>query len=135
MYLTSFTFQNILQLVFYLAVLIGVLFITYYVTKWIAGYQKNQGINQNFEVIETLKVTNNKFLQIVRVGKDDYYVIAIGKDEIHMLGKLDREQITFISKSSTRGGFSDILTSFKNNMNVVKDDDIERDKGESSDED
>lgn len=122
MFLASFTIQNFLQLIFYLVVLVGVLFITYYVTKWYANGQKTQLSNNNFEVIETLKVTNNKYLQIVRVGKNDYFIIAIGKEEIHYIGKLDESQINFSDKSKAGGGFQDILTSFKKNFSNDKGD-------------
>ena len=112
MYLTSFTVQNFLQLIFYLVVLVGVLFAAYYVTKWIAGSQKSQMYNQNFEIIETLKITNNKFLQIVRVGKDEYFVIAIGKDEIHFLSRIDESQLSFTENAGAPGDFSGILSGF-----------------------
>lgn len=123
MYASSFTASNALQLIFYLAVLVGVLFVTYYVTKWIANTQKTQLYNTNFEVIETMKVSGNKFLQIVRVGTQDYYVIAIGKDEINMLGKLDKSQIEFKTESNGTGTFADILKSFKKDKGDTKDED------------
>lgn len=122
MFLTSFTIQNFLQLIFYLIVLVGVLFVTYYVTRWYANGQKTQLSNNNFKVIETLKVTNNKYIQIVKIGKEDYYIVAIGKDEIHYLGKLDESQIVFPNNSKAGGGFQNILTSFKNSFTTQKDD-------------
>ncbi len=128
MYLTSFTVQNFLQLIFYLVVLVGVLFAAYYVTKWIAGSQKSQMYNKNFEIIETLRITNNKFLQIVRVGKNEYFVIAIGKDEIHFLSKIDESQINLTETGSVPGDFSDILSGFVKKVIPGKKDD----KGEES---
>lgn len=105
--------------------------LTYYITKWIAGYQKTQTVNRNFEIIETLKISNNKFLQIVRVGKDNYYVIAIGKDEVHFLGSLDESQISFEPNGQYKGGFSDILLSFRDKHREGN----YLDKGKDKDED
>lgn len=118
MFTASFTVQNFLQLIFYLVILVVVLIVTYFVTMWIAGNQKRMMSGNNFEVIETLKVTNNKFLQIVRVGIDEYFVIAVGKEEIHMLGKLDKDKINFTNNDTQNGGFSDILASFKDKMSI-----------------
>lgn len=112
----SSTGSNLFQLIIVLVIFVIVLFATYYVTKWIAGYQKAQLHNNNFKVIETMKVTSNKYLQIVRVGKDDFYVIGIGKDEISMLGKLSKEQVILIDsdqKDSKDSRFAEILSSFR----------------------
>lgn len=110
------TGDNLFQLIVVLVIFIVILFATYYVTKWIAGYQKTQIWNKNFKVIETIKITGNKYLQIVQVGKEDYYVIGIGKEEITMLGKLNAEQLIEIDdapKQAKRISFSEILASFR----------------------
>ena len=80
--------DSFFQLIFVLIIFIGVLALTYYVTKWIAGYQKTQGLNKNLEIVEAIRITNNKYVQIVRAGEDKYFVIAIGKEEVTLLGEL-----------------------------------------------
>ena len=77
--------ESIFELIVVLVIFVGILFLTYYTTKWIAGYQKGRMVNQNLELIETLKITNNKYVQIIRAGKDKYLVIGVGKDEISRL--------------------------------------------------
>ena len=69
-----------------------VLAITYYTTRFVGKYQKLQGFNKNFEAIETYRVTGNKFLQLVRVGKR-YFVVAVGKDEISLISEVSGEDI------------------------------------------
>ena len=71
---------------------------TYYVTKWIAGYQKNQGYNKNLEVIEAIRITNNKYVQIVRAGEDRFFVIAVGKEEVNLLGELTSSELRMLSE-------------------------------------
>ena len=71
-------------------IFLAVLAITYYTTRFIGRYQKLQGFNKNFEAIETYRVTQNKFLQLVRVGKR-YFVIAVGKDEISLISELSED--------------------------------------------
>ena len=80
MILLSSTGENIFQLIIVLFCFLIVLALTYYVTRWIAGYQKSQSISKNLSVVETLKLTTNKYIQLIQAGKDTYYVIAIGKD-------------------------------------------------------
>lgn len=76
-----------------------VLAITYYTTRFIGRYQKLQGFNRNFEAIETYRVTTNKFLQLVRVGKR-YFVIAVGKDEISLISELSEDDFDVSSNDN-----------------------------------
>ena len=85
--------ESLFQLLFALFVFVGVLAITAFVTRWIAGYQKAQGLNRNLEVIEAIRLANNKYIQIIRAGEDKYFVIAVGKDEITKLGELSSFQL------------------------------------------
>ena len=84
--------ESILQLVTVFIIFIFVLIVTYVTTRWIGNYQKTQLSGSNIQVIETYKVTNNKFLQIVKIG-DKYIAIAICKDSITMLTEVDKDAI------------------------------------------
>jgi len=75
-----------------LIIFVGVLALTYFTTRWVASYQKGKMMSGNIQVIETFKITQNKFIQIVRIG-EHYYAIAIGKDTVTMLGELKEEEI------------------------------------------
>ncbi len=86
------TTDSYVQFITVLVVFVLVLAITAITTKWIAGYQKQQSANCNIEVIETTRIANNKYVQIVRVG-ETYMVIAICKDTVTMLGEVPVEQL------------------------------------------
>ncbi len=73
-------------------VFVVVLAVTYLVTKWVASYQKEKNSCKNFEIIETMRITQNKFIQIVKAG-EKYLVIGVGKDEINILTELPKEDI------------------------------------------
>ena len=75
-----------------LIIFVGVLALTYFTTRWVASYQKGKMMSGNIQVVETFKITQNKFIQIVRIG-EHYYAIAIGKDTVTMLGELKEEEI------------------------------------------
>ena len=80
------------QFITVLLVFVVVLGITALTTRWIANYQKQQSMNENVQVIETTRIANNKYIQIVRAG-EKYMVIAVCKDTVTMLGEIPKEQI------------------------------------------
>ena len=114
--------ESFVQLLGILVVFILVLVLTYFTTKWIASYQKGQSYNKNLQVIETLKLTTNKYIQIIEAG-DIYLVVAIGKDEVTFLTQLTKDQLkegTFddVTTASKQTGenFGEILNKFKGHL-------------------
>lgn len=122
MILLSSTGESIFQLLVVLFCFVLVLVLTYYTTRWTAGYQKAHAIRRNLAVIETLKLTTNKFIQLIQVGKDTYYVIAVGKDEISVLGELTGEQLKEIPLldeqeiPTVKGDFASVLNKVKEHL-------------------
>ncbi len=120
MTLLSSTGESFFQLMIVLFCFLIVLALTYYTTKWIAGYQKQHSFNKNLKVIETLKITTNKYVQIIEAGKDTYYVIALGKDEITVLGQLTKDQLLEMPSQNETGkendNFQEILGRFKEHL-------------------
>ena len=92
--------DSYLQFLTVLILFVFVQRITWVTTRWIANYQKGRALSGNLEVVETLRITGNKFLQIVRAGKK-YLVIAVGKDEIHMLTELTEDEVTTLKEHNT----------------------------------
>lgn len=80
------------QFITILLIFVAVLGITAWVTRWIANYQKQQNVNENIEVIETTRIANNKYIQIIRAG-EKYMVIAVCKDTVAMLGEISEGQL------------------------------------------
>ncbi len=102
--------QNVLELIAVLIVFIFVLAATYYVTKWIGKSGVVQTQSNNIKVIETFKIAQNKYIQIIQLG-DRYYSIAVTKDNITFLAALDEEQLDLTKKDKevTVLPFRDIL--------------------------
>ena len=69
-----------------------ILAVTYFATKWIANFQKVKISSRNIRVIETYKITTNKYLQIIQTGKK-YFVIAICKDTVTYLTEIPEEDL------------------------------------------
>lgn len=96
------------QFIAVLLVFVLVLAVTALTTKWIANYQKQQGGNCNIEVIETSRISNNKYIQLVRVG-GTYMAIAVCKDTVTMLGEIPEEQLKLAAGPDGNAGFKELL--------------------------
>ena len=89
--------NSISELFTVLIIFVFVLAITYFSTRWIANYKKENNLSKNIEIIETYKITTNKYLQILRTG-EKYLVIAVCKDTVTFLCELEKEQIDLQKK-------------------------------------
>ena len=111
-----------LQFMTVLILFVFVLGITFWVTKWIAGYQKGRTVNTNMELIETFRLTNNKYIQIIRVGQK-YLAVAIGKDSVTMLTEIPEEELILSSDGDIQAGFKELFEKVqKKNFSGKKDD-------------
>ncbi|MCI9530768.1 MAG: flagellar biosynthetic protein FliO [Lachnospiraceae bacterium] len=110
------------RLIGVLLVFLFVLAITYATTKWIAHYQQGIAANRNIQVIETFRVSNNKFIQIIKAGKK-YLVISVCKDTINVLTELAEEELAYLpsqeevgNQASINGNFQEILENLKKKL-------------------
>ena len=107
--------ENILRFLSAIVVFVLVLAVTYFVTRWIGKYQQGISGSRNITVLETFRVTQNKYLQVVKVG-EIYMVIAVCKDSITMLTRLDKDELGDIpvSLEGKTDNFAEVLERFKN---------------------
>lgn len=84
--------ESITQFLTVFLVFLLVLALTYFTTRFVGGFQKANSFNKNFEAIETMKITNGKYLQLVRVG-EKYIVIGISKDNVNMICEVSGDDI------------------------------------------
>ena len=96
------------QFITVLLVFVAVLGVTAFTTRWIANYQKQQGVNANIEMIEATRISNNKYIQLVRIGQT-YMAIAVCKDTVTMLGEIPKEQLVEISNVSNNMSFKELF--------------------------
>ena len=121
MLLTSSGVNGVIQLITVLIIFVLVLFITLYVTRWIAGFQKNQMTGSNMKVIDTMRLTPNQFVQIVQIG-EQYLAIAVSKEQVTLLTKLSEDEINFGQTGESAVNFSTVLNQFKNSLPSKGDD-------------
>ena len=108
---------SISQLITVLFIFILVLLITALTTRFVGGYQKMQGKNRNLEIIESARVANNKYVQIIRTA-NKYIVIGVGKNEVSMLTEIDPDALINISTENTisKESFADIINKAKSSL-------------------
>ena len=89
----SASMESFLQLIVALFIFVFVLALTYLTTQWIGKYQKGHMNTKNLRIIETIPAGQNKHICLVKAGTK-YLVVAVGKEEIHLLTTLTEEQLT-----------------------------------------
>lgn len=115
--------DSYVQFITVLILFVFVLVITYFTSKWIAGYQKGKGLNSNIEMIESFRLTNNKYVQIIRIGQK-YLAVAVGKDSVTMLTEIPEDQL--LLSSDDNGGahsFKELLEKVQQKSFLEKEDD------------
>ncbi len=96
------------QFITVLIVFVAVLAVTALTTRWIANYQKQQGVNANIELLEATRISNNKYIQLVRIGQT-YMAIAVCKDTVTMLGEIPSEQLEEIAGGNGNLHFKELF--------------------------
>ncbi len=118
--LLSSSFHSLVQLIGALIIFAFVLGITYLTTRWMGGFQKSRSNNKNLHIIETINVGNNKYISIVEAGTV-YLVVSVGKDEVHLLTQLTREQLKdfsfeHVEEKESQESFKEILEKLKDKL-------------------
>ena len=108
--------NSITQLLTLIFIFVVVVVIAMLATRFIVKYQRGANNAANIEVIETYRLTANKFVQIVRVG-EKYLAIAIGKDEVSFLTELSPDELTFAPQNDgVMPDFAGLLAKFKDSF-------------------
>lgn len=118
--LLSSSLHSLVQLIGALIIFAFVLGITYLTTRWMGGFQKSRSNNKNLHIIETINVGNNKYISIVEAGTV-YLVVSVGKDEVHLLTQLTREQLKdfsfeHVEEKESQESFTEILEKLKDKL-------------------
>ena len=103
------------QLLTLLVVFIFVLALTYFSTRWVGNLQKNKMAGSNIQILETMRVTNSKYIQIVKIGSK-CFAVAVCKDTMTFLCEVNEDELMYNSseqKMINQEGFKAILEKFK----------------------
>lgn len=114
--------DSYVQFITVLLLFVFVLAVTALVTRWIGGYQKGKSAGMNTELLEAIRLSNNKYIQLVRIGRK-YLALAVCKDTVTMLSEIPEEDLQF-PEGSTSGvsSFKDVLMKIQREKILEKED-------------
>jgi len=112
--------ESLIQLIGALIIFGFVILLTYLTTRWMGGIQKGRSKNKNLRIVETIGVGNNKLISIIEAGTV-YLVVSVGKDEVHLLAQLTRDQLKDYSfeetgNAASQDSFAEILNKLKDKL-------------------
>ncbi len=126
------TIGNFVELFTLLLVFVLILVLAYYTSKWIGKTGLGMSTkNHNITIIETLRLSQTKYLQIIKVA-NKYLVIAVSKDHVDYLTEIDGDQLNCIEDVTEVPSFKEILSKIKLGVNTKSKDsnDNEKDKND-----
>lgn len=113
--------DSLAQLLTVCIVFILVVFLAYYSSRIIARLQAKSYKNSNVKIIETVRIANNKYIEIIEIGSK-CFAIAVGKEEVTFLTELQPDELVHISELNQQGNlfgkkmdFQDVLKKLKKN--------------------
>ena len=106
--------ESVVQLITVTIIFVFVLALTYFATRYIGNYQKSKMTGSNIQILETMRISNSKYLQIIKAG-EKHFVIAVCKDTITYLCDLNAEDLVFKNTSTElkTENFKAILDKFR----------------------
>lgn len=91
-----------------------VLALTYFVTKFVGNYQRNRLSGGNINVVETMRISGSKCIQIIQIG-NRFFAIAVCKDTVTVISEIEQGDLV-LSDNNTEvksESFKSILEKFK----------------------
>lgn len=85
-------FKTVVQLIFYLLIFIGVIFITLYGTKFIAKNYKGFSSSKYMKIIDSLNLQNGIKLVIVNIN-EKIYILSVSSTSTNVIDTIDPEDI------------------------------------------
>jgi len=113
--------ESIIQLITVLIIFALVLGATYWTTRWIGGYQKKRMSGKNIELYDSVPLTQNQYLQLMRVG-DKYVLISVSKENTSFICEVSKESLEFSENNedtqSNVESFQKLLENAKNKLSL-----------------
>ena len=89
-------FAQLIALILILVFVIALCFVT---TRLVGNYQKNKLSGSNITVLETLRVSNTKYIQIIKIA-DRCIAVSVCKDTMNYLCDVNEEELVYRDISS-----------------------------------
>lgn len=90
--------NDFLQLVGMLILFAMVLSGAYFTTKWLSRLQYHQNKGKNMQIIETLRISPNKVIQLIKIG-ERYMAVGVSKDHMQLIGEISKDEVKDIMEN------------------------------------
>lgn len=110
--------QSILKLIGLIILCALIIAASYFVTRLIGRRESGMIGNSNFKAVDAYRLTPNKYLQIIRIGKR-YFCIAVSKDDVRLICELSEDDIEIKSRSEKMLSFKEIMAKATGKKNGV----------------
>lgn len=105
----TFGLDSVAQLICIIFLFLFVLLLAYLAARITGSFQSNiLNKRSNVKVIEVFRLSNNQVIEIVKIG-NQYIALAVCKDSVTMLTKLDETEIKEQEASLEPVNFKNIL--------------------------
>lgn len=112
--------ESIGQLICVILLFLFVLFLAYMAARIAGSFQSNVlNKNSNVEVIEIFRLSNNKVIEIVKIG-NRYLALAVCKDSVTLLSELNEDELKIQKASLEPINFKNVLDKIKNEKQIKK---------------
>ena len=111
---SSSRIESFVQLITLVIIFALVLAMTYFATRFVGNYKKEKMAGSNISVLETFRLSNSKYIQIIKMGSK-FLAIAICKDSVTVLCELQEGDLEFteVSTQVKSENFKAVLDKFK----------------------
>ncbi len=106
--------EAFVQLITLVIIFALVLAMTYFATRFVGNYKKEKMAGSNISVLETFRLSNSKYIQIIKMGSK-FLAIAICKDSVTVLCELQESDLEFteVSTQIKSENFKAVLDKFR----------------------
>ena len=100
--------SSTVQFISILLIFALVLFLTYMTTRWVANFQKEKNTGENVKILETTRISQNKYIQIVEIG-DKCIAYAVCKDSVTLLAEINKDSLDSFAADKESFSFKEFL--------------------------
>ncbi|MCL2617145.1 MAG: flagellar biosynthetic protein FliO [Defluviitaleaceae bacterium] len=112
------TLEIVGQIVYFVLVFAAVVALTVVSTKWIAGTRYRRASAGNLQIVESIAVGQQAYLQLVRVGSK-YIVIGVSRGNVSFVCEVEESEVTL--PEIKMPGESVVLDKFERYLNAYRD--------------
>ncbi|MCM1307753.1 MAG: flagellar biosynthetic protein FliO [Butyrivibrio sp.] len=117
--------NSIIQFITVTIIFVLVLAITYFTTRWVGSYQKSHMSHGSIKIIESMRLSANKVLEIVKAG-DKTFLIAVCKDTVTFIGEVNEDTLELKEPEGAGEAFGTVFNRFRFSRKEEADDEEEK---------